>query len=136
MPRRLAWCAIIALSATVSRSLTSSAVRLRPSRNTAQPRVLLDARERLTRVRTPIMDLDGNLTPTPLTYVVQHFAVPEPTTQEAWRLAVEGEIKKPLSLRYEDIRQLPARRGLVSIGDLRLPLNRIAVPQVFRLHFI
>jgi DMSO/TMAO reductase YedYZ molybdopterin-dependent catalytic subunit len=80
-----------------------------PSRNTAQPRVLFDAQGRLTRVRTPIMDLDGNLTPTPLTYVVQHFAVPEPLTPEAWQLAVDGEVKQPTTLSYEDIRQLPAR---------------------------
>src|SRR5262249_40930991 len=48
-----------------------------PSRNTAQPLVLIDDQERITRIRTPVMDLEGHMTPTHLFYVVQHFAVPE-----------------------------------------------------------
>ena len=32
-----------------------------PSRNTAQPRVIIDDQERITRIRTPVLDLEGSL---------------------------------------------------------------------------
>jgi DMSO/TMAO reductase YedYZ molybdopterin-dependent catalytic subunit len=80
-----------------------------PSRNTAQPRVLLDEQGRIVRIRTPVLDLEGHLTPTYLFYVVQHFAVPEPVRPEDWRVQLDGEVKQPLTLTYDDIRRLPAR---------------------------
>jgi DMSO/TMAO reductase YedYZ molybdopterin-dependent catalytic subunit len=55
------------------------------------------------------MDLDGLMTPTHLFYVVQHFAVPEPVSPEQWRLSVDGAVKTPLEITYEDLRRLPAR---------------------------
>ena len=80
-----------------------------PSRNTAQPRVLIDDQERITRIRTPVLDLEGSMTPTHLFYVVQHFAVPEPVRTEDWRLTIDGEVQQPLTLTYEDLHRLPAR---------------------------
>lgn len=80
-----------------------------PSYNTAQPRVLYDAQQRLTRVRTPVMDLEGHMTPTHLFYTVQHFAVPEPVLYKDWRVAIDGEVHHPLTLTYDDIRRMPAR---------------------------
>jgi DMSO/TMAO reductase YedYZ molybdopterin-dependent catalytic subunit len=80
-----------------------------PSRNTAQPRVIIDDQERITRIRTPVLDLEGHMTPTHLFYVVQHFAVPEPMRPEDWRVAIDGEVKQPITLTYEDLRRLPAR---------------------------
>ena len=80
-----------------------------PSRNTAQPRVLIDDKQRLTRVRTPVMDLEGHMTPTHLFYTVQHFAVPEPIRAEDWHMTIDGEVKKPLTLTYDALRRLPAR---------------------------
>ncbi len=32
-----------------------------PSRNTAQPKVIFDDQERITRIRTPVMDLEGHM---------------------------------------------------------------------------
>src|SRR6185503_4917273 len=63
-----------------------------PSRNTAQPRVILDEQQRVTRVRTPVMDLEGHMTPTHLFYTVQHFAVPEPIRAEDWQMTIQGEV--------------------------------------------
>src|SRR5256885_14762037 len=80
-----------------------------PSRNTAQPRVIIDDKQRITRVRTPVMDLEGHMTPTHLFYTVQHFAVPEPLRPEAWRLTIDGEVQNPVTLTYEDVRRMPAR---------------------------
>jgi DMSO/TMAO reductase YedYZ molybdopterin-dependent catalytic subunit len=80
-----------------------------PSRNVAQPKTIVDDHGRITRIRTPVMDLDGLMTPTHLFYVVQHFAVPQPVSPEDWRLSVDGAVKGPLELTYEDLRRLPAR---------------------------
>ena len=80
-----------------------------PSRNTVQPRVIIDDQERITRIRTPVMDLEGHMTPTHLFYVVQHFAVPEPIRPEDWRMTIDGEVQKPVTLTYEDVRRMPAR---------------------------
>jgi DMSO/TMAO reductase YedYZ molybdopterin-dependent catalytic subunit len=79
------------------------------SRNTAQPRVILDTQERVTRIRTPVLDLEGLMTPTHLFYAVQHFAVPEPLRPEDWWVTIDGEVKNPITLTYEDLRRLPAR---------------------------
>ena len=80
-----------------------------PSRNTAQPRVLIDDQERITRIRTPVMDLEGQMTPTHLFYVVQHFAVPEPIRTEDWQMTIDGEVTQPITMTYDDVRRLPAR---------------------------
>jgi DMSO/TMAO reductase YedYZ molybdopterin-dependent catalytic subunit len=80
-----------------------------PSRNHARPKTVLDEQGRVMRVRTPVMDLEGLLTPTYLFYVVQHFAVPEPVPPEAWTLTVDGTVKRPLQLSYEELQRLPAR---------------------------
>jgi DMSO/TMAO reductase YedYZ molybdopterin-dependent catalytic subunit len=80
-----------------------------PSRNVAQPKTIVDDDGRITRVRTPVMDLEGLMTPTHLFYVVQHFAVPQPVAPEHWRLTIDGTVKRPLEITYEALRRLPAR---------------------------
>src|SRR5262245_1729055 len=40
------------------------------------PVTLTDDEGRTVRIRTPVMDLEGLITPTNLHYTVQHFAVP------------------------------------------------------------
>ena len=80
-----------------------------PSRNTAEPRVIMDDQQRITRIRTPVMELEGHMTPTHLFYVVQHFAVPEPIRTEDWHMTIAGEVHHALTLTYEDLRRMPAR---------------------------
>lgn len=80
-----------------------------PSRNAAEPKTIIDDQGRVTRVRTPVLDLEGLMTPTPLFYVVQHFAVPDPVAPEDWRLSIEGAVKQPVEITYDDLRRLPGR---------------------------
>ena len=61
------------------------------------------------RVRTPVMELEGLITPTELHYVVQHFGIPEPVTATDWSLSVDGEVKEPLKLNYQELRRFPSR---------------------------
>ncbi len=70
---------------------------------------LPDPKGRTMRVRAPVMDLEGLITPTELHYVVQHFDVPEPIPAENWTLKIHGEVKRPLNINYEELRRFPGR---------------------------
>ena len=80
-----------------------------PTQNQAQPVLLPDPQGRVMRVRAPVMDLDGLMTPTHLFYVVQHFAVPPVIAPADWQVAVTGAVQRPLELSYDDLRRFPAR---------------------------
>ena len=70
---------------------------------------LLDEEGRLKRVRAPVTELEGLITPTELHYVVQHFDVPQVVPADKWALNVSGEVKRPLNLNYEALRRFPGR---------------------------
>ncbi len=74
-----------------------------------RPVTLLDEQGRTVRIRTPVMDLEGLITPTDLHYTVQHFDVPEVVGTDRWSLTVDGEVKNPLKLDFEELRRFPAR---------------------------
>ena len=77
--------------------------------NDPKPMVLTDDEGRVVRVRAPVLDLEGLITPTDLHYVVQHFAVPEPVSAEKWSLTLDGEVNSPLKINYEELRRFPGR---------------------------
>ena len=58
---------------------------------------------------SPAMEMEGLITPTDLHYVVQHFGLPDPVRPEDWTLTLDGEVKNPLKLTYEELRRFPAR---------------------------
>ena len=70
---------------------------------------LLDEEGRTKRVRAPVTELEGLITPTELHYVVQHFDVPDVVPSEKWALSVTGQVKRPLDLTYEALRRYPGR---------------------------
>ena len=74
-----------------------------------KPITLLDEQGRTVRVRTPVMDLEGLITPVDLHYVVQHFDVPPVADPGQWKLEVTGEVKRPLTIDYEMLRRYPGR---------------------------
>lgn len=73
------------------------------------PVTLTDNEGRTVRIRTPVMDLEGPITPTHLHYTVQHFAVPPVVETAAWELKVVGEVKAPLTLNFAQLRRFPGR---------------------------
>lgn len=73
------------------------------------PVTLTDNEGRTVRIRTPVMDLEGLITPTHLHYTVQHFAVPPVVETEAWALRITGAVKSPLTLSFDQLRRFPAR---------------------------
>lgn len=80
-----------------------------PNPNSAQPVTLLDEQARVKRLRTPVLDLDGLMTPTHLFYVVQHFDVPQQIEPENWRLSIDGEVHNAITLTYDELQRLPSR---------------------------
>ena len=70
---------------------------------------LLDEEGRVKRVRTPVVDLEGLITPTELHYVVQHFEVPDVLPADKWSLTIGGEVKNPMTIDYEQLRRYPGR---------------------------
>jgi len=53
----------------------------------------------------PFEQLDGFITPTKLFYVRTHFPIPRIDKNE-WRLRIEGEVKKPFGIGYEELLKL------------------------------
>ena len=74
-----------------------------------KPVTLLDEQGRIVRVRTPVMDLEGLITPVELHYVVQHFDVPEVVPAGQWNLTIDGEVKRSLTINFEELRRFPGR---------------------------
>jgi DMSO/TMAO reductase YedYZ molybdopterin-dependent catalytic subunit len=59
-------------------------------------------------IETPLASLETPITPTSHFFVRNHFAVPH-VELDHWRLAIEGEVERPLLLTYDDLRALPHR---------------------------
>src|SRR6202142_45292 len=75
----------------------------------SKPVTLTDDQGRTVRIRTPVMDLEGLITPTDLHYTVQHFAVPPVVHADDWELEIFGEVKRLLTLNFEQLRRFPGR---------------------------
>lgn len=73
------------------------------------PVTLRDDAGRTVRIRTPVMDLEGLITPTELHYTVQHFAAPPVVETGGWELSVSGAVKSPQTLNFDQFRRFPAR---------------------------
>jgi DMSO/TMAO reductase YedYZ molybdopterin-dependent catalytic subunit len=73
------------------------------------PVTLTDNEGRTVRIRTPVMDLEGLITPTHLHYTVQHFDVPAVVESAEWELKIVGEVKSPITLNFDQLRRFPAR---------------------------
>ncbi|HAA95070.1 MAG: hypothetical protein FI717_05890 [SAR202 cluster bacterium] len=73
------------------------------------PVTLMDDEGRTVRIRTPVMDLEGLITPTDLHYTVQHFAVPPVVPTDQWELKIHGQVKNELTLNFDQLRRFPGR---------------------------
>ena len=62
----------------------------------------------------PFEKLDGFITPTEAFYVRTHFPIPK-VDKNKWRLRVEGEVKKPFELGYDELLKLESRKIPVTL---------------------
>jgi DMSO/TMAO reductase YedYZ molybdopterin-dependent catalytic subunit len=68
-----------------------------------------DAEGRVINGRSPVVELEGLITPTDAYYIVNQLEVPEPIHPDDWRLTITGAVERPLELCLEDLRKLPGR---------------------------
>src|SRR2546426_12076533 len=60
-----------------------------------------------TNLETPLDQVDSYLTPTELFYVRSHFPTPK-IGLASYRLRIDGPVRNPLSLSYQQLRGVPA----------------------------
>ena len=63
---------------------------------------------------SPPSALDDWITPANLFYIRSHFSVPI-VDASAWSLTVDGEVERPLTLRYDEITNLPSKRLVATL---------------------
>ncbi len=63
---------------------------------------------------TPLADVHGWVTPTRLFFVRNHFDVPT-IDRDAWRLAVSGQVSRPLELTWDELDAMPQRTLLATL---------------------
>jgi len=81
-----------------------------------------------TNLETPFDIAQSYLTPTSLFYIRSHFRAPT-LDERSYRLRIDGAVRVPLSLTYDEIRQLPSETRVATLecaGNSRVFL----VPQV------
>ena len=88
-----------------------------------EPVNLLDEEGRVKRVRTPVLELEGLITPTELHYVVQHFDIPEVVPADQGTLTIDGEVKNPLTIGLRGAAALSGTHRAHGDGVLRQRLH-------------
>jgi len=71
---------------------------------------LITRQQQPKNLETAADQLASFLTPTELFYIRSHFPAPM-LDVSAYQLRVDGAVKKPFSLNYDDLRAMPPRRG-------------------------
>ena len=62
-----------------------------------------------------ITSLDSPITPTERFYVRNHFSVVPQIDAVAWRLKVDGLVRQPLELSFDELMSLPSRESVVTL---------------------
>jgi sulfite oxidase len=73
---------------------------------TKDPRLIVH-QESPPNSETPLELLDAGLTPVPFFFTRNNFPVPAEIPPEAWRLEIDGEVERPLTIGIEDLRRFP-----------------------------
>ena len=102
--------------------------RLPPGENTAGSPGLIIREKMPENLEFPFSSLNSYITPNDRFYVRSHFAVP--TIDRAnWRLKVEGAVKTPLELSYDDLMRMNAQTTTATLecaGNARVFLSPAA----------
>ena len=82
--------------------------------------------------RSPVLDLEGMLTPTDAYYVIAQLNMPDPVHPDDFSFTIGGMVDNPIEYTLEEIRKLPGRTvrpgnflsssRLYSIGLSTIPL--------------
>ncbi len=68
---------------------------------------------RMLNVLTPLQDIVGSITPTPLHFVSAHGYTPPDIDPKAHRLMVQGMVDRPLVFTLDELKQLPSTSRII-----------------------
>lgn len=80
-----------------------------PDRKRARLMPSKDANGRTIYARTPILELEGLITPTDAYYIIAQLNMPEPIHPDDYTFSVSGLVDRPLDLTLKDLQKLPTR---------------------------
>jgi DMSO/TMAO reductase YedYZ molybdopterin-dependent catalytic subunit len=80
-----------------------------PDRARARLMPSKDAEGKTIYARTPLLDLEGLITPTDAFYVVCQLNAADPIHPDDYKLTIKGLVERPMELTLADIQQLPSR---------------------------
>ena len=78
--------------------------------------------------QAPLTAFDTWVTPTSRFFIRNHFAIPD-LDVAVWRVNIEGQVERPLSLGYEDLKRLPSKE-LVCLLECAGNSRTTAIPPV------
>lgn len=80
-----------------------------PDRKRATLMPSKDAEGRVIFARTPILDLEGLITPVDAYYIMAQLNTPDPVHPDDFTVSLSGEVDHPREYGLEDLRKLPGR---------------------------
>jgi DMSO/TMAO reductase YedYZ molybdopterin-dependent catalytic subunit len=80
-----------------------------PDRKRARLMPSKDAEGRTIYARTPLLELEGLITPTDAYYVVAQLNMADPIHPDDYFFSIKGLVDRPLELRVDDLQKIPTR---------------------------
>ena len=80
-----------------------------PDRKRAEIMPSKDADGRVIFARSPVLDLEGMLTPVDAYYVIAQLQMPDPIHPDDYTFSIGGEVENPTEYVLEDLRKFPTR---------------------------
>ena len=80
-----------------------------PDRKRARVMPSKDSEGRTIFARSPVLDLEGVLTPTDAYYVIAQLNMPDPVHPDDFSFTIGGMVDNPIEYTLEEIRKLPGR---------------------------
>ena len=74
-----------------------------PDRKRPRPEIFKDAEGRVVSARTPVLELEGLITPTDATHIVAQLQMPEPVHPEDYSFSLFGRVDAPLDYSLDQI---------------------------------
>ncbi|MDP6824266.1 MAG: molybdopterin-dependent oxidoreductase [Dehalococcoidia bacterium] len=68
-----------------------------------------DMEGRVVAAQAPVLDLEGLITPTDLSYIHAQLEMPDPIHPQDWSFSVTGEVEHLVQFTLEDLQKLPGR---------------------------
>ena len=88
-----------------------------PDRKRARIMPSKDAEGRVVFARSPVLDLEGMLTPTDAYYIIAQLNMPDPVHPDDYRFTVGGLVDNPVEYDLDALRKLPGGRTVRAVTE-------------------